>query len=149
MHAVSRVSATVAPECREQSQTTAVSMSDLPSTSSCAWRMLIIFLLRKHTGQFTKFQEALQLQAAGAAMELVDAVIASSSANGPAPAGFGICRPPGHHAVPTGPMGFCLFGSICIAARHAQRFHGLKRVSQDFARYANLRQACMQMRPGC
>ena len=61
-------------------------------------------------------------------MALVDAVV-DSSAQQPAPAGFGICRPPGHHAVPKGPMGFCLFGSICIAARHAQRFHGLKRVS--------------------
>jgi len=69
------------------------------------------------------------LQAAGAAMALVDAVVENSSANQSAPAGFGICRPPGHHAVPKGPMGFCLFGSICIAARHAQQFHGLKRVS--------------------
>ena len=69
------------------------------------------------------------LQAAGAAMALVDAVVENSSAQQSAPAGFGICRPPGHHAVPKGPMGFCLFGSICIAARHAQQFHGLKQVS--------------------
>ena len=77
---------------------------------------------------------ACTMQAAGAAMALVDAVVADSSAQQPAPAGFGICRPPGHHAVPKGPMGFCLFGSICIAARHAQRFHGLKRVSLPCAR---------------
>ena len=109
-------------------------------------------------------REALQLQAAGAAMELVDAVVANSSANSTAPAGFGICRPPGHHAVPKGPMGFCLFGSICIAARHAQQFHGLKRVSHTLkkprlsvdassdlvrTRYASLRQACIHMRPAC
>ena len=61
-------------------------------------------------------------------MALVDAVVEGSSASYPAPAGFAICRPPGHHAVPKGPMGFCLFGSICIAAKHAQQFHGLKRV---------------------
>ena len=91
-------------------------------------------------------------------MELVDAVVANSSATSTAPAGFGICRPPGHHAVPKGPMGFCLFGSICIAARHAQQFHGLKRVSQfymdpssDLMRTccASLHQACIHMRPGC
>ena len=65
-------------------------------------------------------------------MALVDAVVEGSSASHPAPAGFAICRPPGHHAVPKGPMGFCLFGSICIAAKHAQQFHGLKRVRGIF-----------------
>jgi len=34
-------------------------------------------------------------QAAGAAMALVDAVVAGASPQRPAPAGFAICRPPG------------------------------------------------------
>ncbi|GMH34038.1 hypothetical protein BSKO_01872 [Bryopsis sp. KO-2023] len=68
------------------------------------------------------------LRAAGAAMSLVDVAVLKSQNGGKAPAGFGLCRPPGHHAVPTGPMGFCIFGSVAIAARYAQQVHNLNKV---------------------
>nr|XP_033517411.1 histone deacetylase 14 isoform X2 [Nicotiana tomentosiformis] len=74
----------------------------------------------------TTFQES--LFAAGAGISLVDSVVAASKFRKDPPVGFALIRPPGHHAVPKGPMGFCVFGNIAIAARYAQRMHGLKRV---------------------
>jgi acetoin utilization deacetylase AcuC-like enzyme len=61
--------------------------------------------------------------AAGGAVELVDRMLA-----GGAPFGFSAHRPPGHHAEPAQAMGFCLFNSIAVAARHALDAHGLSRV---------------------
>lgn len=51
------------------------------------------------------------------------------TANAP-PVGFSICRPPGHHATPSDQMGFCLLNNAALAARHAQRAHGLRKVGR-------------------
>ncbi|WVZ88759.1 hypothetical protein U9M48_035236 [Paspalum notatum var. saurae] len=74
----------------------------------------------------TTFQES--LLSAGAGITLVDSVVAASKLGPIPPLGFALVRPPGHHAVPQGPMGFCVFGNIAVAARYAQHQHGLKRV---------------------
>jgi acetoin utilization deacetylase AcuC-like enzyme len=63
------------------------------------------------------------LRAAGGAMAAVDEVVAGKAANV-----FVTTRPPGHHAESVRPMGFCLFNNVAIAARHAQKRHGLTRV---------------------
>src|SRR6476660_6766556 len=41
---------------------------------------------------------------------------------------FSAVRPPGHHAVRSRAMGFCLFGNVAIAAHYARRKHGLQRI---------------------
>jgi acetoin utilization deacetylase AcuC-like enzyme len=38
-------------------------------------------------------------------------------------------RPPGHHARPVEPMGFCLFNNVAVAAKHALEVRGLARVA--------------------
>jgi acetoin utilization deacetylase AcuC-like enzyme len=43
--------------------------------------------------------------------------------------GFALVRPPGHHALPDRAMGFCLFDSVAVAARHMQAEHGVERIA--------------------
>jgi acetoin utilization deacetylase AcuC-like enzyme len=43
--------------------------------------------------------------------------------------GFAFVRPPGHHATPQEPMGFCLFNNIAIAARALQAEDNVERVA--------------------
>ena len=66
---------------------------------------------------------------------------------GKAPNAFCAMRPPGHHAETVRPMGFCLFNSAAIAARHAQKKHGAERVAiVDFdVHHGNALQSHWQM----
>jgi len=63
-------------------------------------------------------------RAVGGAVAAVDAVVAGEVRNA-----FVATRPPGHHAETAKPMGFCLFGNVSIAAKHALDGHGLARVA--------------------
>ena len=45
-----------------------------------------------------------------------------------APYAFSAHRPPGHHALPSRAMGFCLFNNIAVAAQYALDARGLERV---------------------
>lgn len=68
------------------------------------------------------------LRAVGGACAAVDAVIGGEAGNA-----FVAARPPGHHAERETPMGFCLFGTVAIAAKRALDHHGLSRVAvMDF-----------------
>lgn len=87
------------------------------------------------------------LRAAGTVLDLVDLVcsgVESSSKSvgdahdagsektkegGPKEVcGFAIVRPPGHHATPLTPLGFCLLNNVAIGAKYAQRTYGIERV---------------------
>lgn len=86
------------------------------------------------------------MRAAGAVTSAVDAVMAGDIDNA-----FCAMRPPGHHAEPEDPMGFCLFNSIAIGALHAQAVHGLTRVAVvDFdVHHGNGTEAMFRDRPSC
>ncbi len=64
------------------------------------------------------------LHAVGAALRAVDAVVSGEADNA-----FCAVRPPGHHAEYDRAMGFCLFNNAAIAAKHAQKAHGLKKIA--------------------
>lgn len=64
------------------------------------------------------------LRAAGGGIHAVDEVMANKAKNA-----FVATRPPGHHAETARPMGFCLFDNAAIAARHAQKRHGIARAA--------------------
>lgn len=42
---------------------------------------------------------------------------------------FSAARPPGHHAEPDRPMGFCMFSNIAICARYLQKQYGIERIA--------------------
>jgi acetoin utilization deacetylase AcuC-like enzyme len=64
------------------------------------------------------------LFSAGGAIAAVDAVVKGDVSNA-----YALVRPPGHHATSDMGMGFCLFGNVAVAIRHAQAAHDLKRIA--------------------
>ncbi|MBS0640521.1 MAG: histone deacetylase family protein [Acetobacteraceae bacterium] len=84
-------------------------------------------------------------RAAGGAVKAVDAVM-----EGWARAAFAAVRPPGHHAEPNKPMGFCLFNNVAVAAAHARAQWGVERVAVvDFdVHHGNGTQAMFEADPG-
>ena len=77
------------------------------------------------TGDTAVSEKSLEvaLQAAGGLLNAVDAVVGRKAKNA-----FCVVRPPGHHATPDRGMGFCIFNNIAIAARYAQKKHGIGKV---------------------
>jgi acetoin utilization deacetylase AcuC-like enzyme len=67
--------------------------------------------------------EAIQ-RAAGAVVAGVEAVM-----EGKVQTAFAAVRPPGHHAAPDVPGGFCLINNAAVGARHAQAKYGVERVA--------------------
>jgi len=61
--------------------------------------------------------------AAGTAVDAIRRVIEGQDTSA-----LCLVRPPGHHALPDAPMGFCLLGNAAIAARTATEKFGLQRV---------------------
>jgi acetoin utilization deacetylase AcuC-like enzyme len=61
--------------------------------------------------------------AVGGVLNAADAVMANEVRNA-----FCAVRPPGHHAGPDRGMGFCIYNSVAIAARHLQKVYKVKRV---------------------
>ena len=84
------------------------------------------------------------LRAVGAVCDAVDRIC-----NGQAHNAFCALRPPGHHAMPGYPMGFCLFNNIAIGAEYARRQFGLERIAiVDFdVHHGNGTQAAFYAQP--
>ena len=64
------------------------------------------------------------LRAVGALCDAVDKIC-----NRQADRAFCAVRPPGHHAMPGYPMGFCLFNNVAIGAEYARTRYGLERIA--------------------
>ena len=67
---------------------------------------------------------AVALHATGGFLRLLDSVAAGESSNG-----FAMVRPPGHHALRSRAMGFCLFNTIAVGAQYLKTAHHAERIA--------------------
>ncbi|MCF6154656.1 MAG: histone deacetylase [Candidatus Brocadia sp.] len=63
------------------------------------------------------------VHAAGAPLTAIDLIMKGEGKNA-----FCLVRPPGHHATPSGGMGFCLFNNVAIAAKYIQSRYRLEKI---------------------
>jgi acetoin utilization deacetylase AcuC-like enzyme len=61
--------------------------------------------------------------AAGGGLALIDEIFEKNIDNG-----LLLCRPPGHHAIHSKAMGFCIFNNIAISACYLKKKYNLKRI---------------------
>ncbi|MGD9944720.1 MAG: class II histone deacetylase [Burkholderiaceae bacterium] len=82
-------------------------------------------------------------RSAGCALSAVDAVMTQRVETA-----YALTRPPGHHAEPGQGMGFCIFANAALAAEHAIRQYGLRRVAiVDWdVHFGNGTQKCFEAR---
>src|SRR5438034_9581901 len=81
------------------------------------------------------------LAVAGVAIDAVELGLARGTA-------FGATRPPGHHALASRAMGFCLINNVVVAARHAQRLGGRRVLIVDWdVHHGNGTQALVEADP--
>jgi len=71
-----------------------------------------------------QFGEPVARLSAGGVVAAVDAVMRGTVRHA-----YALVRPPGHHAMSDRGMGFCIYGNVAIAARHAQQRHGAGRIA--------------------
>lgn len=81
------------------------------------------FLLRTGDTMLSKDSGRAAAAAVGAGLAAVDEVM-----RGNLQRAFVTARPPGHHATPNRGMGFCIYNTIALMARHAMAAHGCRRV---------------------
>lgn len=75
-------------------------------------------------GVIAKGGDEIARLAAGGVVAAVDAVARNDVHHA-----YALVRPPGHHAMADKGMGFCIYGNVALAARHAQHVHNLKRIA--------------------
>ena len=73
---------------------------------------------------FTNKSYEAAVKAAGGLIELSLSVLDGTVKNG-----FALVRPPGHHALPHGAMGFCIFNNVAVAAKVLQIEKNLDRIA--------------------